>query len=104
MLAGTVWQATSEKLALEKMALEPRSLLCYVGAVMRFTAFTAKQKHSPGQLCVVEAIPHTLKAPMSVLAAPSGVRVIPSTGVDLLSLGFYRTKVFFTVGHPHKKG
>ena len=105
VLAGTVWQASSEKLALEKMALEPRSLLCYAGAVMRFTACNAKQKQSQGQLCVVEAIPATQKAPMSVLAAPSGVRVIPCTDVDvLLSLGFYRTKVFFSVGHPHKIG
>ena len=42
VLTGTVWQATSEKLVLGKMALEPRSLPCYLGAVMRFTACNAK--------------------------------------------------------------
>ena len=105
VLCGTVWKSTKESKSLDNFALEPKSLLIYPGAIMRFTAYNAREKQSQGQLCVIEKLPEVKTDPISVLAAPSGMRVIPSSDTEtLLNLGFYRTKVFFKVGYPHKIG
>ena len=105
VLCGTVWKSSKESKSLDNFALEPKSLLLYPGAIMRFTACNAREKQSQGQLCVIEKLPEVKTDPISVLAAPSGMRVVPSSDTEtLLNLGFYRTKVFFKVGYAHKIG
>ena len=105
VLCGTVWKSTKESKSLDNFALQPKSLLIYPGAIMRFTACNAREKQSQGQLCVIETLPEVKTDPIKVLAAPSGIRVVPSSDAEtLLNLGFYRTEVFFKVGYPHKIG
>ena len=106
ILCGTVWKKTSNtNTGLDRVALEPKELLCYEGALMRFTACAFNHRQSQGQLCVVEKLPTDLYTPIKVLAAPSGVRSIPSTVPQvLLQQGFYRTEVSFRTGHSHKIG
>ena len=95
--------------SVERLVKEPKTLLCYSRALLRFTSCNYGKRQSQGQLCIVENLPIAPRGPFDVWAAPPGVRsappVDPITGTaDYSAEGFYKTTVTFREGHEHRVG